>query len=429
MGQDDQRDERGTGGRGQLIALLRNAVFLMAAIGGACHTPNDGAVTGDGSNAASADSAARDGATGAAGKIVKTHLVDVLGAVEIVAGGADTCARTQGGEVWCWGDSAGAQPLRIGTPGAVARIGSVDPFCVELLSNMEWVCRRGGYGRGSWEHPFPPATVIRSLWSPEPPTLLAVNESGDLLRWSPPLSPEKAFETSPIHFGVLIKGPLQMVSPDGFCVSDGLSDISCICNWGYMIADPYEVPFSKCQSVRSIVTIPEFHGARALVAAHGKDLCAVLTDGGTACLHSAPTLFTPDGRQVDAAPDREPFVDTAKLAAIGRIVQFANSTRGMSEVVTCARTESGEVYCWGTNRYGILGITEERGTDVPTRIDVPRAVQVSLGDVHGCALSDEHRVFCWGDNRFGQCGFGGYPGHEPSLRAVREAGAYGAGGR
>ena len=85
---------------------------------------------------------------------------------------------------------------------------------------------------------------------------------------------------------------------------------------------------------------------------------------------------------------------------------------------TCAILESGGVRCWGSNTWGQLGTgqPEPPGTSmIPGRtlsFEEP-VVQLALGFDHSCALLEGGSVHCWGSNLFGQLGrgvpFGGGP--------------------
>lgn len=72
----------------------------------------------------------------------------------------------------------------------------------------------------------------------------------------------------------------------------------------------------------------------------------------------------------------------------------------------CARTKDGRVYCWGSNRAGALG----RGTDTPEPegpgwvTGLTRVAQVAMGEQFGCARTDAGEVLCWGDGRGGRLG-------------------------
>lgn len=87
---------------------------------------------------------------------------------------------------------------------------------------------------------------------------------------------------------------------------------------------------------------------------------------------------------------------------------------------SCAVVERGEVACWGSNQYGILGagLNPQSVTRSHTpvlvvdahgnRLRNMRQVAVSHGNssqgVHACAVSASGRVWCWGGNRFGELG-------------------------
>ena len=75
---------------------------------------------------------------------------------------------------------------------------------------------------------------------------------------------------------------------------------------------------------------------------------------------------------------------------------------------TCARNMSGEAFCWGSNRSGQIGNGLSSGTSAsPARAGAPRTFdQISAGGSHTCARTSTGQVFCWGDNDYGQLGDG-----------------------
>jgi len=79
---------------------------------------------------------------------------------------------------------------------------------------------------------------------------------------------------------------------------------------------------------------------------------------------------------------------------------------------TCARDTSGRVHCWGGNigsRPG-PGISGQLGSDVswsnlPVALPAPDSVaRLAAGDAHTCALTSDGSVWCWGANDDGQLG-------------------------
>ncbi len=78
---------------------------------------------------------------------------------------------------------------------------------------------------------------------------------------------------------------------------------------------------------------------------------------------------------------------------------------------TCAVTQSGNVWCWGSNSYGQLGRGgSSRGPDgsigtEPERVlGISNVVAVSAGLSHTCALQDDGQVYCWGSDMACQLG-------------------------
>lgn len=73
---------------------------------------------------------------------------------------------------------------------------------------------------------------------------------------------------------------------------------------------------------------------------------------------------------------------------------------------TCVALQSGEVQCWGQDWWRILGRSSTNGPEPnPTLIPgVTGAVQVDTGGSHACAITDSGAVWCWGDNWWGQVG-------------------------
>jgi len=70
--------------------------------------------------------------------------------------------------------------------------------------------------------------------------------------------------------------------------------------------------------------------------------------------------------------------------------------------------EKDELYCWGRNVYGQVGIEGEESVFVPTPVEGLDGVKgVSLGGFHSCAIAGEKDEFyCWGRNDEGQLGVG-----------------------
>ena len=81
---------------------------------------------------------------------------------------------------------------------------------------------------------------------------------------------------------------------------------------------------------------------------------------------------------------------------------------------TCAIASNDQVYCWGYNGYGQLGDgTGGFGTNKYTPVAVQlgdrpdlAAKQIAAGNEHTCTIASNDQVYCWGSNGYGQLGVG-----------------------
>ncbi len=73
---------------------------------------------------------------------------------------------------------------------------------------------------------------------------------------------------------------------------------------------------------------------------------------------------------------------------------------------TCARTTVGTLFCWGSNASGRLGIGGGADSPDPVQVGTDTTwVTVSAGLTHTCGIRGG-QLFCWGDNSSGQLGDG-----------------------
>jgi alpha-tubulin suppressor-like RCC1 family protein len=155
-------------------------------------------------------------------------------------------------------------------------------------------------------------------------------------------------------------------------------------------------------------------GERALTVAAGTHHgCAVLASGGVRCWGCSSRGQLGAGYSDSCPPgvlgaEAVPRVDLAGA----RAVSVAAGSQH-----TCALLDSGQVKCWGANRYGQLGVgdTRDRG-DEPAELGAAlppvdlgaglRATALALGADHSCALLSDGAIKCWGYNTHGQLGLG-----------------------
>ena len=134
------------------------------------------------------------------------------------------------------------------------------------------------------------------------------------------------------------------------------------------------------------------------VVVGGSHSCALLDDGTVAC-------WGDNG------------VGQLGIGTMGGAYPVPSVVSGLSDIVdvsasfdsTCSLTASGEVYCWGDNGEGQLGVDPSVAEDVlrPTRVlGLTDAIGVSVGWFVGCAVHRDGRVSCWGNNFSGALGRG-----------------------
>lgn len=172
------------------------------------------------------------------------------------------------------------------------------------------------------------------------------------------------------------------------------------------------------------VDMPEakFISTPATVGSNGKLTCAIATDRTVYCWgdnYYGGVDATSDALEI-ATPTQIPFNGASPV--------FEQVSVGQTHA--CALTTSNELYCWGSNENGELGvgsIGDNQPTLPPTPVDDAPLddqrsevfVQVAAGLQFTCALSSENRLYCWGDNFEGQLADGTQTGSQYVKEATR----------
>ena len=90
-----------------------------------------------------------------------------------------------------------------------------------------------------------------------------------------------------------------------------------------------------------------------------------------------------------------------KVPGIKNIVEVVTG-----EIHTCARTKTGEVFCWGDNGSGQLGQGDGEPLKGILKLSLDGVVHLAAGDYNTCALRRDDSLWCWGDNSSLQLGEG-----------------------
>ncbi len=92
------------------------------------------------------------------------------------------------------------------------------------------------------------------------------------------------------------------------------------------------------------------------------------------------------------------------------------SSVSCGESHTMAITTHGELYVWGRNTYGQLGLGKSHYGDIyalPQKIDLHNVCMVSCGGAHTMAITATNELYSWGSNYHGQLGLGDKPNYSP----------------
>ena len=101
-----------------------------------------------------------------------------------------------------------------------------------------------------------------------------------------------------------------------------------------------------------------------------------------------------------------PRVETPTLVPIPDLGQFTVTTLTAGEYHTCAGLSDGRVYCWGDNANSQIGApTPQSYPNPPTLVGVLGSA-VGSGDFHTCVANPSELSYCWGSNFNGQLGNG-----------------------
>ncbi|MBK8170279.1 MAG: hypothetical protein IPK60_08015 [Sandaracinaceae bacterium] len=128
----------------------------------------------------------------------------------------------------------------------------------------------------------------------------------------------------------------------------------------------------------------------------GTHACAVMTDGSLVCWgdNSSGELGVGDGSF--------PYATKYTVAGLANVVEVATT-----EQRTCARTMSGEVYCWGRNFVGEIGNGTTTPSSTPVHVTLPSpAISISVTQGNTCAVLNTGSVRCWGIGYAGVIGNG-----------------------
>lgn len=288
------------------------------------------------------------------------------------AGKDHSCGTVAGGDVYCWGSTAGgllgmssdttAEPIPRRILLGPIRVTSVSAGNgISCARTTEGLALCWGGGETAPESPAGSDTLAAVVAGE---FACGLTTARDAQCWTSP---------SGVAATISAPGPMTALAIGGMAC--GLLVDGSVACWG-----PSEPTASTVTGASSIVSV-------AAGRAHG---CGVTTDGTVLCWGANESGQLGDNTHTphaEAAPAAFPGTATAVAAAAD---------------YTCATTPTGEVWCWGNIPW--LGQT----FSFPVRAGLGlHLTALSLGATHACALDAANGTpYCWGQNAWGQLGNG-----------------------
>ena len=315
--------------------------------------------------------------------------------IDVTTGYLHACARTSGGQVWCWGqgaygrlgDGSGqdqSMPVQVSGSGEGATIyQSIDAgteHTCGVAGTEVWCWGRGingQLGNGGAIDQLVPVKVSGSGVAP----LDFTEVSAGRTHTCAVNTAHAAYCWGGADFGELGDGqestdrlaPVQVTG----------SGVAPLLFGGISAGD-----FRTCAVTAGATP----HG----IYCWGSDLLGFLGVGGSPFDVLTPTMVPAAG------------------------VNFLSVAAGSN--TTCAVASGGDMWCWGRGVDGEIGNGANDNVNVPTAATVPSGgfVRVSFGGVNGCAVGNfAGGVYCWGQGNFGALGIGTFDNKNVPTRIVQ----------
>ena len=143
----------------------------------------------------------------------------------------------------------------------------------------------------------------------------------------------------------------------------------------------------------------------AISVVAGRDfVCALASDKTVWCWGSGTSYAqgqqAPPACKTDSSQNDEPCTRTPlQVPGLADVEEIAAGT-----FTVCARTSSGELFCWGQVRLGTMSTAMS-----PIRVPLssPIAPGIAVGENHICVRTSVGDAYCWGDAQQGQVGIDG----------------------
>ena len=153
------------------------------------------------------------------------------------------------------------------------------------------------------------------------------------------------------------------------------------------------------------------------IRARAGHTCAISNAGNAYCWGFALSLGNNNSNANQLTPVRVEDGAAASADTDGtNLINIRQISTGL-EGHTCAISNAGNAYCWGKNSGGALGNNDTANQLIPVRVLAGAAVsadtdgtnlinlkQIAGGDFHTCAISNSGNAYCWGRGAGGDLG-------------------------
>jgi alpha-tubulin suppressor-like RCC1 family protein len=287
------------------------------------------------------------------------------------AGALHACLVVPDGRIKCWGDNTDGQ-VNAGTAGKF----QFAPVYVEGLTEKAKAVAAGG------NH------------------TCALTASGGVLCWGNNRDGELGdgtFEArnSPVAVVGLASG-VRAITANSLSTCALLNNGTVMC-WG--ANDAGQLGNGGGEDSPIPVTAQGISGdVQAILGGKNRNFCAVLKDGGLVCWGINSDWLLGNGTDTK----------TGFPTAVGNASNVAAVAMGMGHTCILRRDRKG--YCWGMNSYGAFGDGTENNVVQREPVGIVNlpgdVVTLVAGAAHTCALTARGEVFCWGANMTGALGIG-----------------------
>jgi alpha-tubulin suppressor-like RCC1 family protein len=337
--------------------------------------------------------------------------------IDLGSGTGHTCALTEAGQTYCWGDyepiayggdrfsEEWRRPVRLdGDPGFVALAISSGGNCGVTATGAAhcWGGNNLGHlGDGTRVSRLEAAPVHGQLRFrtfadvSQTAHMCGLEESGDAYCWGLNnggqlgADTEEVISTVPVRVHTEMRFDRLALGAGESCGATAAGELYC---WGSNNSGQAIVPWGYYQPQPTRLETPVAFDTVALTSTV---MCG-LADGRPYCRgwNGAGTL----GANTD-----ENF--SAEFVPVAGDHRFASIHLGF--LTACGLTAAGEAYCWGHGERGKLGTGSQANAAFPARLPGNlRFRKLAPGSGHNCGLTTRGAIYCWGDNLHGQLGVG-----------------------